>query len=115
MQTSTWPGAKPLHVALAQNKQERQRRARQAARGRLANGSVCSDRVSHGCSCCVLRHAITLMRRCPAPRASCKLALCSVHSLDVSLLLEPDVLPLIVPCSHPRRCSSACAAHPGRG
>ena len=43
------PGAKPLHVALAQNKQERQRKARQAARARAVNGSVCSDRVSYSC------------------------------------------------------------------
>ena len=38
-------GAKPLHVALAQNKQERQRKARHATRARAMNGDASSDRV----------------------------------------------------------------------
>ena len=38
--------AKPLHVALAQNKQERQRKARQAMRARAMTGDASSDRVS---------------------------------------------------------------------
>ena len=40
------PGAKPLHVALAQNKTDRQRKARQASRARTMNGDASSDRVS---------------------------------------------------------------------
>ena len=54
------PGAKPLHVALAQNKQERQRKARQAARARAVNGSVCSERVSHICFQIGLRQRVRL-------------------------------------------------------
>ncbi|CAL5220811.1 g2887 [Coccomyxa viridis] len=38
------PGGKALHVALAQNKQDRQRKARQASRARVMNGDASSDR-----------------------------------------------------------------------
>ena len=43
MQSGT--GTKPLHVALAQNKQDRQRKARQASRVHATNGDASSDRV----------------------------------------------------------------------
>ena len=51
------PGGKALHVALAQKKTDRQRKARQASRARTANGDASSDRVS----LVWLLHAVTVL------------------------------------------------------
>ena len=71
------PGGKALHVALAQNKQDRQRKARQASRARVMNGDASSDRVSLiECSRLDVHNKSTMLRfQTSGDHAGCRLQL----------------------------------------